>query len=103
MSQRIRYSKIDETKLVSVKTFNHATNGARYKAVLDTAESQWIVVDDSSGLVAASGHQKSLHKMKIAVKSALTDLGITFTAEKRAARNALEEQAADAEQIDIRQ
>lgn len=82
-SSRIRYSKIDDTKMKSVKTFNHETNGGRFDVILNLSESQWLVLDAGSGLVAASGHQTSLHKMKIEAKKALTELGIAFDKEQR--------------------
>lgn len=82
-SSRIRYSKMDDTKMKSVKTFNHVSNGARYDVILDTKESQWLVLDAGSGIVAASGHQTSMHKAKIEAKKALVELGIIFDKEVR--------------------
>lgn len=82
-SSRIRYSKLDDNKMKSVKTFNHTTNGARYDVILNVTDSQWLVLDAQSGLVAASGHQTSLHKMKIEAKKSLAALGIEFSKEQR--------------------
>ena len=80
---RIRYSRDSQGNFTSVKKFTHATNGARYQVKLNTTESQWLILDDASGLVAASGLNTSMSKMKIEVKKALEVLGITFESEKR--------------------
>lgn len=81
--KRIRYSKNSSGNLISVKKLYHPTNGARYEVQLDLVERQWLILDDASGMVAASGHNNSLAMMKIEVKRALAVLGIEFENETR--------------------
>lgn len=92
---------MSDTKQISVKTFNHPTNGARYQSILDSGEHQWMIVDSQSGLVACSGYMVSAHKQKIKAKEALITLGIEFATEDRytKAEKAQEEVQQDAEQI----
>lgn len=82
MSSRIRYTQ-NGNRLESVKTFNHPTNGARYRVILEEASGTWYVVDAEGGTVAAKGQETSFHKVKKAAKTALQNLGITFTQEVR--------------------
>lgn len=82
---RIRYEK-NGNRLESVKTFNHPTNGARYKVLLDESSSSWYVVDAEGGAVAKTGQEASFHKVKKAAKAALEALGIEFSAEARTKR-----------------
>lgn len=79
---RIRYTK-NGNRLESVKTFNHLTNGARYKVVLEESSGTWFVLDAEGGTVAAKGQETSLHKVKKAAKTALSSLGIEFSKEER--------------------
>lgn len=82
MSLRIRYFDLAEAgKFQSVKMFQHPTNGARYKIFLNTVENEWVVVDDVSDIVAASGRNVNLSKMKQAAKEALVQLGCQFESE----------------------
>jgi hypothetical protein len=83
MSSRIRYSKLSDSRLQSVKTFSHPTNGARYKVVLDLAANQWLVIEDTTSLLAASGHNNTLHNLKLDAKNALVELGVPFSKESR--------------------
>lgn len=82
MSVRIRYSSDNEGNFISVKKFFHPTNGARYVVKLVPSENQWMVLDDASGLVAASGRNTDLRTAKVEAKNALVELGIQFTSEK---------------------
>lgn len=82
---RIRYRKTRiEGTLESIKRFTHPNNGSRYKVILNMPEHKWMVVDDNSEIIAASGLRVHAHKMKIDVKEALETLGIEFTTEERA-------------------
>lgn len=84
---RIRYRKTREPQLLeSVQRFSHPTNGARYKVLLNMKESQWMVVDDKSDLVAASGLRAKHHKMKIDARDALKKLGIELKVDERVKR-----------------
>jgi hypothetical protein len=83
---RIRYSK-NGNRLESVKTFNHPTNGARYRVVLDQDAGAWYVVDAEGGEVAAKGQETSFHKVKKAAKKGLETLGILFTTEVRTVKS----------------
>ena len=85
MSTRIRYRKTNQEGILeSVQRFQHPTETAqRLKVFLNTKENKWTVVDDTTDLVQASGHQVNLQRMKIEVKKALGELGIVFSDEKR--------------------
>lgn len=83
MSTRIRYSRQSDSLLQSVRKFQHPSNGQRYKVLLRPLENEWIVIDDTTDLIAASGHTKSLHKMKQEAKEALVTLGVAFEIDKR--------------------
>lgn len=83
-NNRIRYRKTrQEGVLESVQRFNHPTSGARYKVLLNLTEHKWMVVDDNSDIVAASGLRTHQHKLKIDAKEALMKLGVEFTLESR--------------------
>lgn len=79
---RIRYTK-NGNRWESVKTFNHETNGARYRVLLEEASGTWYVVDAEGGAVAAKGQETSFHKVKKSAKEALMSLGIVFSKEAR--------------------
>jgi tRNA C32,U32 (ribose-2'-O)-methylase TrmJ len=84
---RIRYRKTREVGLLeSVRRFTHPTNGSRYRVMLNMNEHQWLVVDDVSDLVAASGYRVHPHKMKMDAKAALEKLGIVLPLEDRVKR-----------------
>lgn len=84
---RIRYRKTrQEGVLESVQRYQHPTNGARYKVMLNMPEHQWLVVDEQSDLVAASGLRVHPHKMKIDAREALEALGIVVSIDTRAKR-----------------
>ncbi len=82
---RIRYVK-NGNRLESVKTFNHETNGARYRVLLDESTSSWFIVDAEGGAVAKTGQETSFHKVKKAAKVGLESLGIVFKLEARVKR-----------------
>lgn len=85
---RIRYSKTNQDGLLqSVQKFQHPTNGARYKVMLNLTESQWLIIDDVTDIPVATGHHKDQHKMKLAAKKALTGLGVAFQTEARKERS----------------
>ena len=87
-STRIRYTKTNQDGLLqSAQKFQHPTNGERYKILLNTNEHQWSVIEDNTDIIAASGHQKDLHRMKIEVKKALNQLGVNFSNETRQGKN----------------
>lgn len=84
---RIRYQKAGaEGALRSVRRFTHPTNGASYRVLLNLKEHQWMIIDDVSEIVAASGLRVHLHKMKVDVRDALDKLGIDIEVESRAKR-----------------
>ncbi len=81
---RIRYEHTRKHGVLqSVKSYQHPNSGARYKVQLDTVEGQWLVLDATTELVAASGRQLDGHKMRIEVRDALTKLGISLVVESR--------------------
>ncbi len=80
---RIRYVKNADGLFESVKSFNHQTNGASYKVSLNPENKQWQVIETTTELIAASGRNSSLAKMKIEAKKALGQLGIEFTKDAR--------------------
>ena len=83
MSERIRYRKISETALESMKIFGHPHNGARYKIKLVLTENQWIVLDPDTELVAASGHSKTRGAAQLAARNALVELGVVIQTGRR--------------------
>lgn len=82
---RIRYVK-NGNRFESQKTYNHPTNGARYKVLLDESNNSWYVVDAEGGAVAKTGQENSFHKVKKAAKAGLASLGIDFSTEERVKR-----------------
>lgn len=86
MNSRIRYVKKTDSRWESQKTYNHETNGARYKVLLDETAGSWYVVDAEGGTVAAQGQETTFHKVKKSAKTALEALGVLFKAEARVKR-----------------
>lgn len=92
-SSRIRYFKTNQSSVIqSVKTFQHPTNGARYKVRINEGELEYHVIEDMSDTVSASGRAANLHQVKIKAKNALQELGIEF--EREESRNRLAKQTA---------
>lgn len=84
---RIRYQKAGaDGALRSVRRFTHPTNGASYRILLNLKEHRWMIVDDVSEIIAASGLRVHLHKLKMDVRDALEQLGIVLEVEARAKR-----------------
>lgn len=84
---RIRYGKTNQDGLLqSVQKFQHPTNGARFKVLLNLTNHQWQVVDDVTDTPAATGYHNNNHKMKLDAKKALSQLGIVFAPEARKER-----------------
>lgn len=83
MTTRIRFerSNEDETVWVSVRKYDHPTNGAQYKIVINEKEFQWLVIDSTCDLVAATGRNANVIKCKREAKKALEALGINFQSE----------------------
>lgn len=84
---RIRYRKTRQTGLLeSVQRYQHPNSGARYKVLLNTLEHRWLVVDEQSELVAASGLRVHPHKARIDAREALEKLGIVLSVDERVKR-----------------
>lgn len=84
---RIRYRKTrTEGTLESVRRYQHPTNGARYKILIVLPEHKWMIVDDNSELIAASGLRVHRHKLKIDVREALEKLGVVLETDSRSKR-----------------
>lgn len=82
MTTRIRYGKPVDGVSVSVKTFQHPTNGARYKIFLNDLERLFWITEELSGLKVADGRAVNMHQVKIKAKLSLEKLGITFSKEE---------------------
>lgn len=85
MSTRIRYSK-NGNQLISVKAFQHPTNGGRFSVIIDSTTFNWTVRDNMAEMTAMSGTAGSLNRAKIFAKQALQELGINFETEERPSR-----------------
>jgi hypothetical protein len=83
MSERIRYKKLSETIMESVRVFSHPTNGAQYKIRLNMSEPMWYVLDANTEIVAASGRNLNKNKAQLEVRNALRELGVEISTEKR--------------------
>jgi len=86
MAERVRYKKMSDSLLESVRVFSHPTNGAQYKVLINKAEDQWLVVDAETEIVAASGRNTNVNKLQLAAREALVNLGVTLHTEKRRER-----------------
>ena len=82
-STRIRYLDKKDGTLVSQKRFHHPTEGGQYQVVLNPSELSYTIVEALSETVAYTGKACSLHKIKIASKAKLQELGISFDTEER--------------------
>lgn len=83
-STRIRYKKTSDDNVVqSVKTFQHPSNGARYKVRINTQELEYFVIEDTADVLVSQGRAVNLHQVKMKSKKALEELGIPFTEEDR--------------------
>jgi hypothetical protein len=84
MSIRIRYSKSQDKRVLNSKNvYHHPSNGARYRVQIDLNSLTWTILDDASNIRVTAGAGKHPHKLKIAAKEALMDLGIPLTPESR--------------------
>ena len=86
---RIRYEKLDPQRPYlrrSVQRFRHPKNGALYKEQLNLKDGEWLILDEVSGLIAASGLKKHIHKLKIDVRDTLEQLGIKLEVDERKKR-----------------
>lgn len=91
MSTRIRYFETSTPGTIqSVKTFQHPTNGARYKVLISESEREFQVIEDMSNTVAATGRATNLHQVKIKAKAKLQELGIEFDEVEKRVRTAKE-------------
>lgn len=57
--------------------------GVRFKVQINTNDGQWLVLNDSTGIVEASGHHVRINQAKANVKKALEKLGVKFSKEER--------------------
>ncbi len=87
MSERIRYRKVSEFKLESVRSFSHPSNGATYKVLIDTTEPLWEIVETGCDIVAASGRNAKLPDAQLEIRAALGALEIVLSTEKRKERS----------------
>ncbi len=86
MSERIRYRKVSEFKLESVRSFSHPCNGATYKVHINTTEPLWEIVETGCDIVAASGRNVKLPDAQLEIRAALKMLGIVLNTENRKER-----------------
>jgi hypothetical protein len=87
MSFRIKYrSNGQPNQLESIRRFTHATNGARYKVLLNTETKSFSIVDDVVDVVVKDGVANDHQKLLIAVKTALVQLGVELPKEERVKR-----------------
>lgn len=83
MQERIRYKKLDNGTLESIRTYSHTHNGAQYKVLITPSTSSWSVVDAETKTVAATGVGTTLSSMQSAAREALSVLEVGLTTEKR--------------------
>lgn len=87
--ERIRYSKKEDGSLVSVQTFQHPSNGAKYVAIIalgkftirDATNQNLVSILELSPSVVLT-----VNELKKRVREELTRLGIVLSTEKRAPR-----------------
>lgn len=82
--ERIRYSKKEDGSLVSVQTFQHPSNGASYKSIIEGTG--WKIEDTHTKLIADQRVSIIRAISKKEVREALIKLGIVLSTEKRAPR-----------------
>lgn len=87
MSERIRYRKVADGTLESVREFRHTSNGALYVLSLTPASLSYAVLDATTRAAAASGTAVSLHRLKILARDALAALGVELSREERKKRS----------------
>lgn len=74
--KRIKYRKIGENRFQSTSSFPHATNGGVYHIILDlTGEPKFEIWEETSNTKVCYGFAVSEHKVKIAAKNSLVNLG----------------------------
>lgn len=88
MSERIRYeaTNIEKTQWKSVKAYQHPTNGARFRILVDKIESKWTILDEVGERVASTGHKTHEVKLLKDAREGLEQLGVTLHTEKRSPR-----------------
>lgn len=83
MSTRIRYTKAKDGVSETVKRFQHPTNGARYKVVLNQNDFSFSIVETLSETEVDFGKACNMHEVKKKAKKKLEGLGIEFEGEER--------------------
>jgi hypothetical protein len=83
MSQRIRYQTVAPGILKSRRLFMTA-DGQEVAVQLDLTTKQYQILDSvTGGVVAEGGNTRNKSVLKIQAKRGLTELGVTFSEEKR--------------------
>lgn len=83
MSQRIRYQKVGEGLLESRRNFVTST-GIEVKVLLDLNQKKYSILDSVTGVsMGSGGNTRNSAVLKIQAKQGLSELGVTFTEEKR--------------------
>lgn len=94
-TQRIRYFKTGTKNVIeskqrfesaanavematSISTDKGATTATSYKVRINLDSNTYTIFEADHDVVAATGVEKDLHRVKIAVKQALTQLGVIF-------------------------
>lgn len=82
---RIKYTKTDkfECDLKSVNTFQHPTNGAKFRVYINSQNNSYKIVDELVDFVVQSGISISKHKVLINAKAALESCGIKLDKDVR--------------------
>jgi len=83
MQERVRYKRLDNGTLESIRIYYHGNNGAQYIVLIDSAANVWSVVDAETRTVALTGRGSTLSSAQLAARSALLELGVSITTEKR--------------------
>lgn len=82
MAERIRY-RTNGNKLESIKVLAHPTNGALYRVIIDLDEKQYLVLDATTEIIAASGRNSTRNKLQLDVRNVLKELGVEVSTEQR--------------------
>jgi hypothetical protein len=69
-----------------MRTYQHPTNGARYRVSLNTKEHQWMVIDYVSELIASSGRITHPVKLRLQARKGLEKLGVVLDNDVRKPR-----------------
>jgi hypothetical protein len=85
MSERIRYRKVNDIQVESIQEFEHPTNGAKYKVIITTAQTQpgslscFEIFEIGSNLIVNRGGYAKLPALQKEVRTALDKLGILLS------------------------